>query len=270
MDGNTSPARPPLGQIEPHAGLLERPPDDQPLYKIMTAENFLSSLDGHYLHFKRVDKYPDFPEDGAQPPNHRECNTNTPFARAHGYNAQMYFDQARSRTYACCFSLENSDYIWTHHGNDSAIAKVCLVFDFGLLREMLNATMKKGRLIGGGVSCRQIFDINYGKIKYVKWDEHMDKEMHLNPILFTYRKDLVYAAENELRISLSAIGIGAFAFNNGAPFQFTDSLHFRFDYRLAFSRQVIREIQYFCGGGEDLLFSKLKERGLQPKSGSPA
>ena len=53
--------RPPQGTVEPHAGLLSIPSDDQLLYKIMTVENLLSSIRGGYLHFNRVDGYPDLP-----------------------------------------------------------------------------------------------------------------------------------------------------------------------------------------------------------------
>lgn len=48
-----------LGGIEPHAGLLMQPPEDQLLYKVMTAENLLRSISGAYLHFSRVDSYSD-------------------------------------------------------------------------------------------------------------------------------------------------------------------------------------------------------------------
>lgn len=61
-----------LGDIEPHAGLLVLPPDGQLLYKLMTIENLLRSVDGAYLHFTRVDQYSDSPiadpHDGQQLP----------------------------------------------------------------------------------------------------------------------------------------------------------------------------------------------------------
>jgi len=39
----------PLGSIEPHAPLLNIPPVDQALYKMMTAENLLRTIDGKSL-----------------------------------------------------------------------------------------------------------------------------------------------------------------------------------------------------------------------------
>jgi hypothetical protein len=61
-----------LGGIETHAGLLVQPPDGQLLYKLMTIENLLRSIDGAYLHFTRVGQYTDSPvadpHDGQQLP----------------------------------------------------------------------------------------------------------------------------------------------------------------------------------------------------------
>jgi hypothetical protein len=62
----------PLGFVEPHGLLLRMPPEGQLLYKIMTVENLLRSIEGGYLHFNRVDSYTDLsngdPHDGEQPP----------------------------------------------------------------------------------------------------------------------------------------------------------------------------------------------------------
>jgi len=50
------PAAPaPLGLTEPHAGLLQQPPIGQVLYKIMSVENCISSIERGYLHFNRDD-----------------------------------------------------------------------------------------------------------------------------------------------------------------------------------------------------------------------
>ena len=64
-----------LGTIEPHEGLLNRPPNDQLLYKVMLAEDLIKSISGSYLHFNRVDSYKEFDgadvNDGAQLPKDR-------------------------------------------------------------------------------------------------------------------------------------------------------------------------------------------------------
>ena len=118
---------PPLGLIEPHAPLLRAPPDGHLLYKIMTVENLLRSIEGGYLHFNRVDSYTDLLNgdlrDGEQLPTDRAGNQAARFAKAPDFSTADYYDLSRARTYACCLSLENSDYIWTNYGNGSARVK---------------------------------------------------------------------------------------------------------------------------------------------------
>src|SRR6185312_10997272 len=124
-----------FGGVEPHASLLRIPPHDQLLYKVMSVENFLRSIEGGYLHFNRVDCYSDFPgadpHDGEQLPEDRRINASVRFEKNPGLSAADYYDQSRARTYACCFSLENSDSIWREYANDNRRGKVCVVFDFG-------------------------------------------------------------------------------------------------------------------------------------------
>src|SRR5262245_38481351 len=135
----------PLGLIEPHAGLLRAPPDGQLLYKMMTVEYLLRSVADSYLHFNRVDAYQDLdPNDGAQLPGDQRGNAQATFERAPNLSAADYYNQSRARTYACCFSLENTDYIWRTYANGSARGKICVVFDFVRLRARLNQTLMQG------------------------------------------------------------------------------------------------------------------------------
>jgi hypothetical protein len=66
------------GNVEPHAGLLKQPPQDEQLFKIMKAGDFIRSVAENYLHFQRVDSYKDFPtadsHDGEQPTRDRAVN----------------------------------------------------------------------------------------------------------------------------------------------------------------------------------------------------
>ncbi len=50
-DHSSPPALAPLGLIEPHAPLLRQPAAGQLLYKIMSAENCVRSIEGGYLPF---------------------------------------------------------------------------------------------------------------------------------------------------------------------------------------------------------------------------
>jgi len=186
------------GQIEPHFLLLKQPSDSQKLYKIVSVENFIKSVADNYLHFQRVDSYKDFlgPDkfDGAQLPLDRKSNADSKFAKDPSFTAETYYDSSRSRTYACCFSLENLDYIWKVYGNEEASkGKICLVFNFGKLRQMLNQTINTAKLMYGNVPCEQIFSINYGIVDYRERDSYQLNTCQLpNPIQYTFLKDKKY------------------------------------------------------------------------------
>ncbi|MCP0914711.1 hypothetical protein NKV53_10290 [Legionella sp. 27cVA30] len=130
------------GDIEPHKELLIQPPENQILYKVITVENLVSSILGKYLYFNRVDSYKDFPAadpyDGKQLPNDYIGNRASKFVSEPNYSAADYFETSRGRTYACCFSTENSEYIWRRYGRHGKKGKVCLVLNFGKLRKYLN------------------------------------------------------------------------------------------------------------------------------------
>lgn len=236
----------PLGLIEPHAGLLTAPPEGQLLYKMMTVENLLRSIAGSYLHFNRVDAYQDLdPNDGAQLPGDQSGNAQATFAKAPTFSAGDYYNQSRARTYACCFSLENTDYIWQTYATGSARGKICVVFDFAKLRTRLNHTLTQGNsaLEYNGIRCHQIFSINYGVIEYVPWDTHRANAEHLpNPIRYTYLKGDKYHDDRELRISLSTLGIGHFVLNDGSRLDFPASLQVGFDFRPAFADGTITQL----------------------------
>ena len=239
----------PLGSVEPHAPLLNVPIEGQPLYKMMTIENLLRSVAGSYLHFNRVDSYIDFqssdPHDGQQLQKDLQNNARVRFEKAQEFSAADYYDLSRARTYACCFSLENSDFIWKNYANGSAKGKVCTVFDFGKLRATLNATLQPGKaaLEYNGNRCRQFFSINYGLVEYVQWDMHKSIKPSLpNPIMYTYLKDKIFSKEKELRVSLSTAGIGQFILNDGTKIDFPPSLHMPFDFKMAIEDCTVQQI----------------------------
>lgn len=262
----------PLGHIEPHAPLLQIPPEAQLLYKIMTVENLLRSVTGNYLYFNRVDSYSGFPgtdpNDGQQLPKDQPTNAAAKFEKAPDFSAAHYYGQSRARTYACCFSAENSDVIWTNYANGSEKGKVCVVFEFGKLRAMLNQTLnpENAALLYDSNVCHQIFSINYGLVDYVEWDTHQTNDRYLsNPILYTYLKDAAtFADEKELRISLSAIGIGQFALKDGTMIQFPPSLQLAFDFRAAIASAAIREILLSPDSDSGFLTHELSKLRIEP------
>lgn len=262
----------PLGGVEPHALLLNVPPDGQLLYKIMTVENLLRSIVGNYLHFNRVDSYADFTgadlHDGRQLPKDHQGNAHTRFEKAPDFSAADYYDQSRARTYACCLSLENSDYIWNNYANGSAKGKVCIVFGFGRLRATLNQTLQPGNaaLKYNGNRCHQIFSVNYGIVEYVEWDTHQANTEHLpNPIKYTYLKDKKrFFEEKELRISLSAIGIVEFILQDGSTMQFPSSLQLAFDFRSAIADHTIQQILCAPDSNSDFFQAELHKLRIVP------
>lgn len=279
MDENTRPQPTPapfLGSVEPHALMLNVPSDGQLLYKMMTGENLLRTIAKGYLHFNRVDSYIDFhpgadPHDGQQLPKDQERNASVRFEKAPDFSAADYYDQSRARTYACCFSLENSDFIWNKYANDSAIGKVCVVFGFGSLRATVNQTLQPGNAVleYNSNRCRQIFSVNYGIVEYVEWDSHQAIAEHFpNPIEYTYLKDKSFSEEKELRISLSALGIGRFVLKDGSTMPFPPSLQLAFDFRAAIEDGTIQQILCAPDCDSDFLLAELHKLRIAPSEGS--
>jgi hypothetical protein len=251
--------------------LLTQPPDDQLLYKILTVENLLRSIDGDYLHFNRVDGYGDGagadPHDGAQLPMDQPSNAGTGFEKAPEFTAAHYYDRSRSRTYACCFALENADYLWQNYGNGSAHGKICLEVAFGPLRARLNALMASEgvQIVQGSIICHQVFDINYGIIKYIDWKSHKSNTERLpNPIEYTFLKAERFSAEREMRVSLSTIGVGHFVLNDGSTMMFPQSTQVHFDFHSAFAEGIVRRL--FCAPETDAAYlrTELEKRNIGP------
>jgi hypothetical protein len=264
----------PLGSLEPHAPLLTVPRDGQLLYKVMTVENLLRSIIGNYLHLNRVDSYADFPgvdkHDGQPLPKDQQGNEGTRFAKAPDFSAADYYTQSRGRTYSCCFSLENSDFIWNNYANGSAKGKVCVVFGFGSLRATLNQTLRPENSVleYNSNRCNQIFSVNYGIVEYVEWKTHQANTEHLpNPIKYTYLKDKQFSGEKELRISLSALGIGQFALKDGSAMRFPPSLQLAFDFRSAIADHTIQQILFAPDSDSDFLQAELHKLRIVPKKG---
>ena len=237
----------PMGFVEPYAHALRQPPESQLLYKIMSAQNFVRSVSGDYLHFQRADTYGDDKSDGEQLPLDRPFNEGPRFEKSPEYSAERYYDESRSRSYACCFSLENSPYIWENYGNGDANGKICVVFNFDKLRKHLNGVIESSinneTLLVGEIRCKQIFSINYGIVEYVDRESHRnDESVFPNPISYLFLKDKRYKDEKELRISLTAIGIGRFVSDDGMPFIFPAGLSLQLEFKKAIDAGIIVDI----------------------------
>lgn len=267
-DIDKPPFDPALGLVEPHAPLLTAPPDGRILYKIMTVENLIRSVSARYLYFNRVDGYKDFPNadphDGEQLARDRATNATARFEKSPGFSGADYYDQSRRRTYACCFSLDDSDHIWSEYANGSARGKVGVSFDLAKLRAMINETMRVGSALEyQGTRCKQIFSINYGSVEYMSWGSARENMARMpNPIRYTYIKDESFAPEREFRISLSAFGLGHYVLANGTKIDFPPGLQLGFDFGQAIALGVITEIIPGATCNIDYLRTELDKLGI--------
>ena len=208
---------------------------------------------------------------GSQLPKDQQGNSCARFERAPDFSGANYYDQSRERTYACCFSLENSDFIWKNYANCSERGKACVVFEFGKLRSTLNQTLQPGdaALEYNGNKCHQIFSVNYGIVDYIEWDVYQVNIEHLpNPIRYTYLKDKKrFSKEKELRISLSALGIGQLVLRDGSTIQFPPSLQLAFDFKAAIADGTIQQILYAPDSDSDFLQAELDKLRIVPSNG---
>ncbi|MGA0542921.1 hypothetical protein [Neotabrizicola sp. VNH66] len=226
-----------FGLIEPHAPLLVQPADDQALFKIMAIDDFERSLAGAYLFFKRVDTYQDDENDGALSPVDRDMARQGYFEKAPHRTLDDYYSDSRRRTYACCFSKENSRYIWENYGGSGGPeTKVAVCTTFGTLRRLVNESV--ARQLASEVEWVCHLSVNYGCVWYTDWQtDRLTDGTHPNPILATFHKDRVrFQHEQELRIALSAFGMGQLQGRDGSPFTPPDHLCYPFDLKSALER----------------------------------
>lgn len=250
----------PFDGVELHKQLLKVPHGNKLLYKAMKTEDLIRSISGSYLHFNRVDKYNDN-HDGEQLPKDLSDNLKSTFRGNRNFSAADYYNQSRSRTYACCFSIENSDYIWRSYGNGGKKGKVCLVFKFAKLRAMINEIYKNDMtaLEYNGKTLKKLFFLNYGLIRYVNWKSYKaNTKFYQNPIIYTYFKDKKdFSIEKELRIALSYMPVGRPTID-GKLFQFPNHLHLHFDFGPAIGKGVLNRILHSPDCDTNFLYSELE------------
>jgi hypothetical protein len=194
-------------------------------------------------------------------------NAQTTFAKAPSFSAADYYNQSRARTYACCFSLENTDHIWRTYATCGARGKICVIFDFAKLRARLNHTLTQGNsaLECNGIRCHQIFSINYGVVEYVPWDAHRANAERLpNQIKYTYLKSDKYRDDRELRVSLSTLGIGQFVLNDSSLLDFPPSLQVGFDFKSAFADGTITRLLFAQDCDMNFLCAELDKLRIVP------
>lgn len=228
------------GLIEPHASQMDMPPDDQVLLKIMSLDHFEQSLRDSYLYFNRVDRYDDDKCDGEIPRKDRDLAERVTFEKAPKMTLADYYDRSRARTYACCFTMENSPAMWREYGGPGGQdTKVGLEVSFGMLRHLMNEAVGVvlGAETGTTPNSLQLFSVNYGQVKYGEWgDLQLTDQTFQNPVIPFFWKDRRYEREKELRIVLSASGMSRPCFRDRQAFEFPDFLEYPFNLRAALRR----------------------------------
>lgn len=214
---------------------LKRPISSKKIYKVMSRNDFEHSKANNYLHFNRVDSYPDG-NDGMQLILDKDGNKNSVFESASNFNYFQLLNEMRSSTYACCFSLKNNSSQGENYGSKDDSGKVCLVFN-------LNKFLKKLELLSKlepREFDQQIF-LTFGEIKYINWKaEQLNLEQLQNYVTYLYLKDKKdFSGEQEFRLALlpNPLAIKAYKKYKG--------LHFFFDFENAIEEGVIEEIKYF-------------------------
>jgi hypothetical protein len=221
--------------IEPHAPLLNKAIVGSNLYKLISYRYFNNMLDRNYLYFSRVDTYNDDIRDSDVPDQDEEIHKAIVFEKTPNYTVYDYYNNCRSRTYACCFSIENSSYIWKY-------GDICIVFNSSNLINYLNNNYKISRLQYKDKYLQNFFYINYGLVEYGSLKNDILANPWLpNPIMYAYFKDVKYSHEKEFRISLSCLGLGKIMFE-GSEFIFPKSIELDFDFNTAVRLGIINEI----------------------------
>jgi hypothetical protein len=221
--------------IEPHAPLLNKPNEDSHLYKVILFRNFNDMINRNYLYFNRVDTYNDDIRDSDPPDKDKKIFREKYFEKSTNYNLYDYYKNCRSRTYACCFSLEGSSHIWKY-------GDACIVFNSSKLINYLNNNYKNSKIQFENECLKNIFFINYGLVKYGSLKNDILSNPTLpNPITCAYFKDSNFSKEKEFRITLSCFGLGKFIFK-GLEFTFPKSLELAFDFITGIQLGIITEI----------------------------
>lgn len=245
--------------IEPHHYLLKKPQPDSLLYKIIPSDYFINMLEDNYIYFRRVDTYHDDIRDSDQPDEDKHLSEKSKFENATNYSGKDYYNDCRARTYACCFSTENTPHLWGHYSGSNNSA-TCLAFNSSRLIDFLNTRINETLLKNVGAPLSHLFYINYGLVTYGDLNSQCMGELLPTPIQYVYFKDAnKYSEEKEFRISLSChIPMGKIKLTDGSFFNFPESLQISFDFIQAINLHVIEKIS-FSGKHEEKLKTQISD-----------
>ena len=145
-------------------------------------------------------------------------------------------------------------------------------FKYEKLRRRLNGALSgDAALMWGDARCRQIFSINYGEVAYVdRTTYRANLDRATNPIQYAYLKDRSFGEERELRVSLSALGMGRFVLADGREIEFPPGLQLGFDFREACADGTIVQVLTAPTTDEGGLVEALSRLGIGPAPREPS
>ncbi|NTT85756.1 hypothetical protein [Tabrizicola fusiformis] len=134
--------------------------------------------------------------------------------------------------------MENSPEMWSAYGGPGGQdTKVGIEVRFSVLRRLVNEAVQAILETETGPTPHwlQLFSVNYGRVQHGDWrDMKLASDIFPNPVVPVFWKDgQRYGSEKELRIALSAIGIGQPLMGAARTFEFPKGLSYPFDLRAA-------------------------------------
>lgn len=197
-------------EISDDAYPLKEPDENIVLYKFISFDRFLETIEKNYLYFNKVSNYPDLdPYDSDILPNDIEDAKNSSFGKNPNYTWLDLCKKARNAMYACCFSLSNDKIMWETFGEKNSI---CLAIKYDNLKGLIEKSYDRNKAILD-VNNNRIYPkdikLNFGLVDYIdRKNLHLSRKNLINPLRYTYLKDKInYSHEQELRITLWALKI---------------------------------------------------------------
>lgn len=179
---------------------LKQPAHNSFLFKIVKFENGIDMIKNGYIYFNCVTKYSADATD-AKMPNKEKNIRSIPYENNPNITLYDTDNSVRKNTYACCFALSESQYIWNKFGEENSL---CLVFNYNKLYSYLQNNYLDLNYLENAKEHPCNFTINCGCVTYIDRNEAITKsgENLRNIYENAFYKDRGFKNEKEFRIAL--------------------------------------------------------------------
>ncbi|MBX9586230.1 MAG: hypothetical protein K2X50_03125 [Gammaproteobacteria bacterium] len=181
---------------------LLQPSPDTLLYKIVKFDYFIDMCQKQYLFFKNVTQYEGNPKDSQMPKRERLLREAVRFENNPDVSLYDFDEPNRNNTYACCFSLNESRYIWKAYAADLK-RDLCLVFHYDNLKKYFIENYNISHFIGGSKLNTNNFLINICKVQYVDEQSTLTNTYHKNLCEYACYQYNKHLPDDEVRLFLS-------------------------------------------------------------------